>query len=330
MTFGNVRSIVNKADELRVNCRYLYEYRDSCVLGLCETWLDENIPNPTLEVNNFTLFRCDRNKRITGKTRGGGIAIYINERWCNNYSINKQLCTPDIELLTVNLRPFYLPREFTNVYVTMLYIPPSANHIQAQDILQNQVNKLLETKPDSLNIIMGDTNRCDLRNILGSSFTQYVTCSTRKEAILDVFFCNAKQAYRCKSMAPIGSSDHNMLYMLPKYRNKLKQTKPAVMERTIYDEDRINKLNACLELTDWDMFIQSCGDDINELTDVVTSYISFCENINLSKKSIKQYPNNKPWIDATLRKCVVDKHRLFKVNKEEYLVKQKQLEADIT
>ena len=102
------------------------------------------------------------------------------------------------------------------------------------------------------------------------------------------------------------------------------------MERTIYDEDSINKLNACLELTDWDMFIQSCGDDINELTDVVTSYISFYKNINLSKKSIKQYPNNKPWIDATLRKCVVHKHRLFKVSKEEYSVKQKQLEADIT
>ena len=113
--------------------------------------------------------------------------------------------------MTLNLRLFYLPPEFTNVYVTMTYIPPSANYTQAQaQAMRQHVNKLLEDRPNSLIIIMGDTNKCAIKNSLDSSFTQYVMCTTRKEAILDVLLCNVKQAYRCKNMSPLGSSHHNI------------------------------------------------------------------------------------------------------------------------
>ena len=63
---------------------------------------------------------------MTGKKRGGGVCMYINEAWCpsNNVTVRKHLNTCDVDLLSLSLRPRYLPREFGQVFVTCVYIPP--------------------------------------------------------------------------------------------------------------------------------------------------------------------------------------------------------------
>ncbi len=63
--FGNCRSIHNKIDELRANCRFLYNFRESCCIALTETWLHETIPNSAVELPNFTTVRSDRNGELT-------------------------------------------------------------------------------------------------------------------------------------------------------------------------------------------------------------------------------------------------------------------------
>ena len=67
----------------------------------------------------------------------------------------KSLCTPDIELLTVSVRPYYLPREFTNVFLSVLYIPPYAKKDNALQVLRDVNYRLADDKPDSLQIIFG-------------------------------------------------------------------------------------------------------------------------------------------------------------------------------
>ena len=42
----------------------------------------------------------------------------------------------------------------------------------------------------------------------------------------------------------------------------------------------------------------------------------------LTTKIVKQYPNNKPWINTTLRKLIVDKHNAFKSGDDNYHKKQ--------
>jgi hypothetical protein len=44
------------------------------IIALIETWLDAEIHNNMIELNNYKLFRKDR---ING--RGGGVCIYENE-----------------------------------------------------------------------------------------------------------------------------------------------------------------------------------------------------------------------------------------------------------
>ena len=327
VTFGNVRSLVNKIDEFCGNCRYLCEYREACLLGITETWLNPTIPDSVMDVNGFQLVRCDRTDE-SGKSRGGGVAWYINESWCSNITIKDSICSNNIELLSISLRPFYLPREFSNVFATVFYIPPDADRNIAVNALCENVNNLISSKPDALHILCGDANHCvqDLINTL-HGYQQCVTCSTRGSNMLDPFFCNIKDSYKCCKLPPVMSGDHNMIQMVPRYKPKYKTVKPTMISKVCMDKEAVDTLNTCFDLTLWDMFVEDCAGDVNELTTLVTSYISFCADMHLPTKSIKIYANNRPWMTSELRKEIVDKHKAF--GKDDYKEKQKTLNRQL-
>ncbi|KAL0148892.1 hypothetical protein M9458_055803, partial [Cirrhinus mrigala] len=62
------------------------------------------------------------------------------------------------------------------------------------------------------------------------------------------------------------------------YRQKLKSAKPVVRTVKRWTVEAERDLQACFELTDWSVF-EAAATDLDELTDTVTSYISFCEDI---------------------------------------------------
>ena len=59
------------------------------------------------------------------------------------------------------------------------------------------------------------------------------------------------------------------------------------------------------------MFVESSA-DINELTDVVTSWVSYCESIVIPNKCVKVYPNSKPWVPKSLKSLLRRKNKAFK------------------
>ncbi len=73
------------------------------------------------------------------------------------------MCTQDIELLSVSLRPFYLPQEFPQMFVTVVYIHPKANEAKVKETVEHTVSKLQNVSPDAPNFIMGDFNHCSLK-----------------------------------------------------------------------------------------------------------------------------------------------------------------------
>ena len=75
--------------------------------------------------------------------------------------------TENHELLTLSLRPFYLPREFTNMYVTTIYTPPDSNVENANNIINKHVIDLMTKSTDCINILMGDFNNSREVNIPG-------------------------------------------------------------------------------------------------------------------------------------------------------------------
>uniref|UniRef100_A0A3B5LB32 PDZ domain-containing protein n=1 Tax=Xiphophorus couchianus TaxID=32473 RepID=A0A3B5LB32_9TELE len=119
-------------------------------LCFTETWLHSLIPDYSVEVPGFSLVRGDRDYSKSRKKRGGGIALYVSERWCNpgHVNVKEQICSPDIELLAVGMRPCYLPREFTSAILIAVYIPPSADAAVACDVISATAAKLQTQHPD--------------------------------------------------------------------------------------------------------------------------------------------------------------------------------------
>ena len=126
---------------------------------------------------------------------------------------------------------------------------------------------------------MADTNRCKLKL---PNFTQYVSCNTRNDVLLDEFFCNTKDAYRSIKEPLLKNSDHNMVHMKPIYRRKITRTKPTEKNIAQITDESLEILNASFDITDWDMFIES-AENIDELVDTVTDIINFNTALILPK-----------------------------------------------
>lgn len=125
---SNVQSSRNKIDELETYAKFKREVKDTCLLAFTETWLSDRDQDSDLTLTGFgSPIRTDRSPEITGKSRGGGVCFYVNQRYCNTVVIRERICTADVELLSISLRLFYLPREFQQLFFTLVYIHPRAN-----------------------------------------------------------------------------------------------------------------------------------------------------------------------------------------------------------
>jgi len=75
-------------------------------------------------------------------------------------------CCADVEVLMVKCRPFYLPREFSAVFMLTVYILPRGNPTTAQGLLHNIIGKHENTHQDTVFVVAGDFNHCNPRTVL--------------------------------------------------------------------------------------------------------------------------------------------------------------------
>ena len=76
------------------------------------------------------------------------------------------LLTGIFSFLTVGLRPYYLPREFPQLFVTTVYIPTRADVNNAAATISRTVQNLERQSPDAVQLIMGDFNGCSLDAVM--------------------------------------------------------------------------------------------------------------------------------------------------------------------
>ncbi len=207
---ANVQSLDNKLCELRARISYQRETRDCCVICLTETWMSAMVPDSAIELTGFSVHRSDRAKELTGKSRGGGVCFYINNLWCDERNIHsiKSFCSPDLEFHTLLCRPFWLPREFTAILITAVYIPPQANTDQALKELYRNISEQETTHPDAAFVITGDFNKANFRTIAPKYF-QHVTINTCGDRTLDHCYSPFRDAYKSLPRPPFGKSDHS-------------------------------------------------------------------------------------------------------------------------
>lgn len=235
--------------------------------------------------------------------------MYINKQWCNDWTIKEKLCTPNIEFMIVGLRPFYLPREFSQLFVMVVYIHPGADVREASQVVANRINRLEAISPDSPKFVIGDFNQCTLENVL-PTFDQYVTQPTRNDVTLDRCYGNVPRAYTTKACAQLGASDHNNVLLMPSYKQKLKRNKPATKVRQCWTEEAIDELRGCYESTDWNLFFES-HNTMDQSVDVLSEYIRYCAETIIPVKEQRVYANDKPWVRSSLKKLLREKREVF-------------------
>lgn len=81
-------------------------------------------------------------------------------------SVREAVCTADIELLSVSVPPFYLPREFPQIFITVVYIHPKASANNAVNTIHKVTQKLQTMSPDALSLIVGDFNQLKINEQL--------------------------------------------------------------------------------------------------------------------------------------------------------------------
>ena len=129
---ANVCSLQNKLDELQANINHLHEYRTASILSFTETWLNNNDSDNTLHIDGFT----PPNSELIGKQHGGSICLYVSSRCCTTVVVSEKLCNTDTELFAVSLHPFYLPREFPELFVILANVHPKQTLPSTNDVVR--------------------------------------------------------------------------------------------------------------------------------------------------------------------------------------------------
>ena len=199
----------------------------------------------------------------------------------------------------------------SHLLICSVYVPPNGNASRAAAQVADCVHEQLQRTPNAPIFIMGDLNHCNLNTAL-PGFEQYIKCDTRKNRTLDKCYGNVKHAYTAIAKPPLSNSDHNTVHLIPTYKTALKSSKPLVKSINAWTDDSIETLKGCFLCTDWDTF--SGEPNLDNATEVTTDYIKFCVDTVIPKRTIKVYPNNKPYITKEVKDCINRKKQAFKTN----------------
>ena len=71
-----------------------------------------------------------------------------------------------------------------------------------------------------------------------------------------------------------------------------------------WSQEAEETLQRCFEATDWDAHWESHGDDINAMIECVTDSGSFCVDNTIPTRTVRCFPNYKPWITSNLKELL--------------------------
>ncbi len=301
---ANVQSLENKMDDLRARISFQWDIRDCNLLCLTETWLTPTVPDTAVTLSdNFSVLRMDRTAEA-GKNKAGGVCFMINKKWCDPryISILSCSCSPHLEHLSIICRPFYLPREFSSIVVTAVYIPPQADTSLALSKLHDVLSGYINKHPNAAFIIAGDFNKANLKKVM-PNFHQHISCPTRGLNTLDHCYTPLKNAYKAHSLPAFGKWDHAAIFLTPEYKQRIVQDPPVEREVTCWSSHSEATLQAALDDVDWDM-LRTSSSDISEFTEVALSFVNTLTEQATETVTIRTFSNQKPWVDRTIRDAV--------------------------
>ncbi len=141
-------------------------------------------------------------------------------------------------------------------------------------------------------------------NFLICLFELFCQTVVTQDRVLEHCYSPFRNAYKSLSRPPFGKSDQSSVLLLPAYRQKLKQEAPALRTIQCWSDQSDAILKDCFDHVDWDMFRAASDDNIEAYSDTVTCFIRKCIQDVVPTKTIRIYPNQKPWINRDVRSAL--------------------------
>ena len=217
----NARSILNKFEEFQL----LVSQHNPYIIGVTESWLENNIHDSEIQLNNYNLFCNDRSG-----LRGGGVLLYVHK---------SLMCSPYVKLNAIKLEEslWYLV-SLSNKQTFLLglvYRSPSSVETNNSKLLE-ALQIIYQQYGHAQLLLMGDFNFTDinwvdthcfsspislsakfLQVMQDSSLTQHVQEPTRHQldqrpSVLDLIIIQDPDSImNLTHLPPLGSSDHECL-----------------------------------------------------------------------------------------------------------------------
>ena len=145
----------------------MHEIKQACLLAFTETWLGDHVRDNDLLVDGFFKpIRLDRNKKCHRERPRRRTMLLrqpemVQHSHCSRHALHAGQRTPVGVTPAILLGyPFYLPRDFPQLFFTLVYSHPHANAARAAELISHHINKLDSISPDAPKFVLGDSNHC--------------------------------------------------------------------------------------------------------------------------------------------------------------------------
>ena len=307
--YFNARSLLPKIDELRA----LTLVHKPHLICIVESWLDKQILDCEVCIDNYDIVRHDRNRQ------GGGVLFFVS----GSLSYNVLLPGPsELELIILSINSLVLP-----ITVGLFYRPPSAP-VCIFDTLLNCICLHVDVPLLSNFILVGDFNvnlcnsHCPLLLKLQSfasslDLTQVVSepthFSSSSVSLIDLVYLSAPaNLISCATIPSLANSDH--LGLCVSIVAGSSKANPKRSRRKIWRYSLANFERACERFneTDWDSLFASS--DVNICwSNWKARFLEVM--LECIPQSTLRTRRNLPWLTKSITQAIRRRNALFKAHK---------------
>lgn len=311
------------------------------ILALSETWLDSNIENSEIVHENYVLFRSDRDKAATNRSRGGGVMLAVRSS-LNAVNLNlknssfRELSFIDIVGVKIVLNHYHF-------YVFALYIPPN----MSSDFYNSVFDTFcaLNFIYNSDIIIIGDFNMpgyyshhlnsvspatqviLNFQNFL--NIEQFNSIVNSNNKLLDLVLSNRScRVVEAPDILLEEDSHHPalLIYFNAQSNGTSRDNKKYISYAYNFRKANFPLLYEMFSEVDWNLLYEFSDVHLacEKFYEILEPILNEC--VPIKRKPNRSYP---PWFNSKIIKNIKEKHTAWRLYKsdgnEEYLKKFKDL-----
>ena len=292
----NIRSVYPKMDDIK----QLLSRTELDFLLLQETFLNDGTPDVLLDIDNYNMFRLDRDTSVCKKT-GGGLLAYCNDKyeveWIEGWSVS----TKHLEIMWLKLKlPHTRP-----AFIANLYRPPGGDLDTAISILDNKILEInmsgvadiLILGDTNINIKASDTNSRKWCNSMKNNLLhQLIKSATRitntSSTIIDHVWVSNQDFYVTNGSSDCGWSDHHLIYVSRK-RQKIKRDVSYIQGRSYRQFDGNNLYR---DVSSFNWIPLYCINDVDQAASFLSHALLSIFDKHAPIKKIKCKTNQAKWV----------------------------------